>query len=115
MTDKDSFENVKTWMVEIDKLANESVCKLIVGNKCDREAERKVPFELGAELAKNYGVPFLEASAKSSYNVEEVFRTITKDVHAKMQKQPQPVNGKTGGKLRKGASIQLDSASSGCC
>ena len=35
ITDMESFNNVKQWLSEIDKYANDSVRKLLVGNKCD--------------------------------------------------------------------------------
>jgi len=44
VTDRDTFENVKTWMSEIDKFATAGVCKILVGNKCDLENERQVSF-----------------------------------------------------------------------
>ena len=36
--DTKSFENVKTWVTEIERYAGEGVVKLLVGNKCDLEA-----------------------------------------------------------------------------
>jgi len=113
VTDKDSFENVKTWMIEVDKLANETVCKLLVGNKADRTSDRKVTFEMGQELAKQYGIPYIETSAKDSTNVATAFLDITKSIHTKMQKQPVSPNGKRE-KLKKGSSLS-DEAKSSCC
>lgn len=38
----ESFNNVKQWLSEIDKYANDSVRKLLVGNKCDLAESRVV-------------------------------------------------------------------------
>ena len=35
VTDEESFNNVKTWLNEINRYANENVNKLLVGNKSD--------------------------------------------------------------------------------
>jgi GTPase SAR1 family protein len=42
VTDQESFENVKVWLSEIDRYANESVNKLLVGNKADMTAKKVV-------------------------------------------------------------------------
>lgn len=41
VTDPESFNNVKTWLHEIDRYANENVNKLLVG--CSHDAARKPP------------------------------------------------------------------------
>ena len=86
VTDRDSFENVRQWMVEIDRFANPGVCKILVGNKCDMEEIRKVTQDEGAELARHYEIPFLETSAKSSINVEQSFITMSKEIKKNIQK-----------------------------
>lgn len=43
--------------------------------------------ERGEELAIEYGIKFMETSAKSSYNVEEAFFTLARDIKAKMEKR----------------------------
>jgi hypothetical protein len=42
ITDMESFNNVKQWLSEIDRYANDTVCKLLVGNKCDLAESRTV-------------------------------------------------------------------------
>eukprot|EP00826_Nyctotherus_ovalis_P045441 TRINITY_DN5034_c0_g4_i2.p1 TRINITY_DN5034_c0_g4~~TRINITY_DN5034_c0_g4_i2.p1 ORF type:complete len:178 (-),score=65.40 TRINITY_DN5034_c0_g4_i2:144-677(-) len=113
VTDLDSFESVKNWVTEVDRLANDSVCKILIGNKCDRESERKISFEQGADLAKQYEMPFLEASAKSAYNVEEVFATITKEISEKFAKM-QAAQSNYSAKLKKGSTLE-GGARTGCC
>lgn len=46
---------------------------VLIGNKDDLESERVVSYEEGLELAKKWGVPFFETSAKTRHNVEEFF------------------------------------------
>ena len=78
VTDRETFENVRQWMHEIDRFANDNVCKVLVGNKCDLEDKRKVGKEEGEELAKHYAIPYLETSAKSNICVEESFTTMAR-------------------------------------
>ena len=50
MTDLDSFNNVKQWLSEIDRYANESVNKLLVGNKADLTSKKVVDRQLAQVL-----------------------------------------------------------------
>jgi len=82
VTDKQSFEDVKTWIRSIDQNCDTSVQKILLGNKCDLEDQRVVSKESGQQLAINYGLKFLETSSKESINVEEAFTTIARDIKA---------------------------------
>ena len=63
-------------MHEIERFANDNVCKVLVGNKCDLEDKRKVTKEEGEELAKSYNIPYIETSAKSNICVDDSFITM---------------------------------------
>ncbi|KAM3869758.1 ras-related protein Rab-8B [Diretmus argenteus] len=75
-----SFENIKNWIRNIEEHASSDVEKMILGNKCDMTDRRQVSKDRGEKLAIDYGVKFLETSAKSSVNVEEAFYTMGRDI-----------------------------------
>lgn len=45
VTDQESFNNVKQWLNEIDRYANENVNKLLVGNKSDLTSKKVVDYQ----------------------------------------------------------------------
>ncbi|XP_041600368.1 ras-related protein Rab-13 isoform X2 [Vulpes lagopus] len=72
ITDEKSFENIQNWMKSIKENASAGVERLLLGNKCDMEAKRK--------LAREHGIRFFETSAKSSTNVDEAFSSLARDI-----------------------------------
>mmetsp|Transcript_4782 Transcript_4782/g.17179 ORF Transcript_4782/g.17179 Transcript_4782/m.17179 type:complete len:204 (-) Transcript_4782:1707-2318(-) len=88
ITDRESFENVKKWLSDIDRFAAPDVNKLLVGNKSDLASARQVEEAEGRELAKSLGIPFIETSAKSAHGVEQAFMTMAKDITGRMAAQP---------------------------
>ncbi len=64
--------------------ASADVEKLLIGNKCDWEARRVVSKEKGDALARNQNVAFLEASAKTNYNIDEAFETLARHILKKV-------------------------------
>lgn len=47
---------------------------MLIGNKCDLDQRRQVSTEEGERFARDNGLIFLETSAKTAYNVEDVSR-----------------------------------------
>ncbi|XP_013014469.1 ras-related protein Rab-13 isoform X2 [Cavia porcellus] len=80
ITDEKSFENIQTWMKSIKENASAGVERLLLGNKCDMEAKRKVQKERADKLAREHGIRFFETSAKSSTNVDEAFSSLARDI-----------------------------------
>ncbi|XP_077996973.1 ras-related protein Rab-8A-like [Glandiceps talaboti] len=87
ITNEKSFDNIKNWIRNIEEHAAADVEKMILGNKCDMEDRRQVSKERGEALAIEYGIKFMETSAKLSINVEEAFNTLARDIKAKMDKK----------------------------
>jgi len=85
ITDPRSFDNINKWLKEIDTHSGGPVLKLLVGNKCDLEAQRAVPVAKGQELANTLQIPFIETSAKSVIRVDEAFLTLIKNIRDQVQ------------------------------
>ena len=83
VTDRESFDNVRHWLEEIDTNSGPNVERLLVGNKCDLAAKRMVTHDQGQEFADSIGVRFIETSALASINVDEAFLQLAKCVKEK--------------------------------
>jgi len=123
ITNLKSFENIKTWIRNIEQHASDDVEKMILGNKCDMKDKRVVTHEQGEQLGKEYNVPFMETSAKADINVTEAFTAIARAIKKKLDEKvvptPKPnANPSAGGntqpvKLEKGG--DAPAGRSGCC
>ena len=100
ITNKKSFENVRTWINQIKEEVSEKVSIILVGNKIDDEEHRAVQTEEGKNLAKELGLMFFECSAKSGVNIDSTFNELVKKTVENYSKvaKGETLKNKKGGK-----------------
>jgi len=76
ITNRETFEHVKKWYDIIIRVALPHIVLILVGNKVDLDASREISAEEGIELAKDLGIYYLETSAKTNENIDDVFEWI---------------------------------------
>ncbi|XP_045571179.1 ras-related protein Rab-37 isoform X4 [Salmo salar] len=85
-------------------------CKSSFDNiRTDMAGERVIKHEEGEKLAKEYGVPFMETSAKTGVNVELAFLAVAKELKHRSAQQPNEP------KFQIHDYIASEKQKSGCC
>ncbi|XP_012686311.1 RAB39B, member RAS oncogene family b [Clupea harengus] len=81
ITNRRSFQNVHEWLEEArSHVQPHSIVFLLVGHKCDLEAQRQVSRQEAEKLAVAYGMRYVETSARDAINVERAFTELTRDI-----------------------------------
>ena len=62
VTNSESFERIRFWHEELFKVADPLLPLLLIGNKIDKEDERKVSEREGKELAEELGAIYMEVN-----------------------------------------------------
>ncbi|KAJ7970732.1 Ras-related protein like [Quillaja saponaria] len=73
ITRRETFNHLASWLEDARQHANPNMTIMLIGNKCDLAHRRAVSKEEGEQFAKENGLLFLEASARTAQNVEEAF------------------------------------------
>uniref|UniRef100_A0A1I8HTL2 Ras-related protein Rab-13 n=2 Tax=Macrostomum lignano TaxID=282301 RepID=A0A1I8HTL2_9PLAT len=112
VTSQKSFQNIRTWIGNINEHASSDVERMLLANKCDMPDRRMVATEQGQKLAAEYQLRFLETSAKSGSNVEEAFFLLAKGIKAKLdgkRSAPGASSGAASSEQRGGKQRQRES------
>ncbi len=90
VTDEQSFQNIRNWIRNIEQHAADNVDKILIGNKCDMEADQVVERVRGERLAEEYRIKFFETSAKANINVSKAFSSIAQDIKKRLMDTTPP-------------------------
>ncbi|KPP71237.1 GTP-binding protein Di-Ras2-like [Scleropages formosus] len=98
ISSRQSLEELKPIFEQICQIKGdvESIPIMLVGNKCDEAQNREVETSDGEAMSKKWKCAFMETSAKTNYNVKELFqellnlekrRTVSLQIDGKKNKQ----------------------------
>ena len=73
VTKEDTFEDINGWISKI-KDCGKPLAVTIMANKIDMEDQRVITKEKGEEIAKKYGYPYYESSAKLNTGIKDAIQ-----------------------------------------
>ena len=84
VTNKKTFDDVteypRAWIQRIRNSTDRDTQIVLLGCKCHLNDKRQVSKEMGEKLANEHEIRFMECSAETSYNVEECFMALARDL-----------------------------------
>mmetsp|Transcript_103078 Transcript_103078/g.162913 ORF Transcript_103078/g.162913 Transcript_103078/m.162913 type:complete len:217 (-) Transcript_103078:47-697(-) len=84
ITRRSSFDHLAQWLMDARQNAQPNMVIILIGNKNDLE-HREVSYDEGAWFARQNGLFFMEASAKTGQNVEAAFIDTARQVYQNLQ------------------------------
>ncbi|XP_056642909.1 ras-related protein Ral-a [Diorhabda carinulata] len=95
ITEDESFQATQEFREQILRVKNdETIPFLLVGNKCDLEDKRKVSIQEATDRAKQWGVPYVETSAKTREHVDKVFYDLMREIRERKTEENKTNNGR---------------------
>ncbi|PKU38698.1 potassium voltage-gated channel subfamily h member 4 [Limosa lapponica baueri] len=93
ITNTDTFVRAKNWVKELQRQASPNIVIALAGNKADLATKRAVDFQDAQTYADDNSLLFMETSAKTAMNVNEIFMAIAKKLP---KNEPQNAPGGAG-------------------
>ncbi|PON45587.1 Small GTP-binding domain containing protein [Parasponia andersonii] len=89
---KDTFIRAKKWVEELQRQGNSNLVMALVANKSDLEPSREVDTEEGEEFAQENGMFYIETSAKTAENINDLFYEIAQRLAKACPSKPSTMN-----------------------
>ncbi|GAY51200.1 hypothetical protein CUMW_132450 [Citrus unshiu] len=75
---QDTFNRANKLVQELQRQGNQIVVMALAANKSDLDSQREVPTEEGEQFSQENGMFYIETSAKTAQNTNELFYEIAK-------------------------------------
>ena len=80
VTNRETFNRATKWFHELSEFAEDNPRMILVGNKIDLP-NRVISSEEATNLAREYNCNFLEVSALTGQNIDEIFHSLTSSIY----------------------------------
>tara|TARA_B110000037_G_scaffold168734_1_gene191126 strand:+ start:467 stop:1084 length:618 start_codon:yes stop_codon:yes gene_type:complete len=111
---KNSFDNIKSWLNDINNELNRNIPIILVGNKKDLNHRREITTEEGLNFAKENNLLFKEISVKYELDSTSVFNILSENIYQKIQNKELKIISSNGIKLEHNV-IDEDISKYKCC
>lgn len=111
ITSAESFARAKTWVMELQRQASPNIVIALAGNKADMVNKRAVEAQEAQAYADDNRLLFMETSAKTAMNVNEIFMAIAK----KLPKSDSQAGVGQAGRTRTGVDLQQQAPQGRSC
>ena len=86
ITNRDTFNNVLSWIDEVKKNGPNTITLILVGNKSDLNDKRVISIEEGENFAHNNNMLFYETSALTGDNINKLFEDSIRHITDKIKR-----------------------------
>jgi small GTP-binding protein len=112
-TNRESFNNLKNWYIEICEKGPKDVIMVVVANKSDLKEEEIVSPEEGKKFAEERKAMFAKTSARENFGITELFDEVSDKVIKRFHIIEDEVDMK--GSVKISSRRQSTKESGGCC
>lgn len=111
-----SFDQLKSWLHELQLTLQEQIVVALVGNKADLPGQRAVELDQVARFGAEYDAIAVEVSAKANTGIDQLFVEIAKRLNAEKNSSPPtaPVTTAQSVSIAQGNTAQNEEEG-GCC
>ncbi|CAI2171354.1 19100_t:CDS:2 [Funneliformis geosporum] len=112
ITQASSLDKAKSWVKELQRQADPNIVIALAGNKSDLSARRAIDSEEAQTYASEAGLLFFETSAKTAFNVNELFTSIARQMP--LEQLAANSRGRSSGSKQKGVDLTNPTPASNC-